>query len=106
MAGIFPNPGTTEYYITPPFFPELNVTNKMTGNTATIRNINFDAEYSNIYIQSATLNGEDYTRNYITHDFFTEGGILELTLGANESSWGTTQEASPPSLTTDNGIWD
>lgn len=78
----------------------------MTGNIATIRNINFDAEYNNIYVQSATLNGEEFTKNYITHDFFLEGGILELTLGANESTtWGTTQEDSPPSLTTDNGIW-
>lgn len=78
----------------------------MTGNTVTVRSINFDADYVNIYIQNATLNGEPFTKNYITHDFFLEGGLLELTLGANESAWGTTQEDSPPSLTTDNGIWD
>lgn len=106
MMGIFPNPGTNHYYLTPPFFPEVNLTNGMTGNTITIRNINFDADYNNMYIQDATLNGEPYTKNYITHDFFLEGGLLELTLGANESStWGTTQADSPPSLTTDNGIW-
>ena len=61
---------------------------------------------SNIYIQSATVNGEAYTKNYITHSFFLEGGVLELTLGANESTtWGTGQEDVPPSLTTDNGIF-
>jgi predicted alpha-1,2-mannosidase len=106
MMGTYPNPGTDQYYLTPPFFPEVNLTNRMTGNMVTIRNINFDAEYTNIYIQSATLNGENYTKNYVTHNFFLEGGILELTLGANESSWGTRQEDCPPSLTTDNGIWD
>ena len=45
MMGIFPNPGTDHYYITPPFFPEVNITNGITGNTATIRSVNFDAAY-------------------------------------------------------------
>lgn len=105
MMGAYPNPGTNYYYITPPFFPEVNLTNGLTGNAATIRNVNFDAEYTNIYIQSATLNGENYTRNWITHDFFLEGGVLELTLGRNESAWGTREEDVPPSLTTDTGIF-
>ncbi|KAI1081265.1 glycoside hydrolase family 92 protein [Whalleya microplaca] len=101
MMGIFPNPGQDVYFITPPFFRSVSVTNRMTGKTATITNINFDAAYENIYIQNATLDGEVYTRNYLTHSFFLNGGTLELTLGDKESpTWGTGDSDVPPSMST------
>ncbi|KAI1335409.1 glycoside hydrolase family 92 protein [Xylariaceae sp. FL0016] len=101
MLGVFPNPGQDVYFITPPFFPAVSITNGMTGQTATIRNVNFDAGYENIYIQSAKLNGEVYTKNYLTHSFFLEGGTLELTLGSKESlTWGTGEADVPPSVST------
>ncbi|KAJ8110418.1 hypothetical protein OPT61_g6734 [Boeremia exigua] len=98
MMGLFPNAGQDVYLILPPFFEEVCVKSQQTGNTATIRNVNFDAAYKNIYIQSATLNGVAYTKNWITHSFFLEGGVLELTLGPEESAWGTKPEDLPPSL--------
>jgi len=100
MMGLWPIPGQNVYLITPPYFSEVNLTSGQTGKVATIRNVNFDAEYENIYIQSATLNGKNYTKNWITHDFWLEGGVLELTLGKNESSWGTANEDLPPSSST------
>lgn len=101
MLGIFPNPGQDVYFITPPFFPSVSIINGITGNTATIKNINFDVSYKNIYIQSAQLDGKTYTRNYLTHDFFLNGGTLELTLGPKESTtWGTGDDDVPPSLST------
>ena len=78
----------------------MNITNKQTGNTARIRNINFDPSYEAIWIQSATLNGQAYTKNWVDHSFFLNGDVLELTLGRNESSWGTADEDLPPSLST------
>ncbi|KAK6396596.1 hypothetical protein LTR65_008494 [Meristemomyces frigidus] len=101
MMGLFPNPGQDVYLITPPFFEAWSVTNKITGQKATVRSVNFDASYESIYIQSATLNGEAYTRNWLTHSFFLDGGVLELTLGRNESAWGTRPEDLPPSLSTE-----
>ncbi|ORY63006.1 glycosyl hydrolase family 92-domain-containing protein [Pseudomassariella vexata] len=99
MMGIFPNPGQDVYFITPPFFPSVSITNRVTAKTATIRNLNFDAGYRNIYVQSATLNGRRYTNNYLTHSFFLEGGTLELTLGPNESTtWGRGKDDVPPSV--------
>lgn len=98
MMGLWPVSGQDVYLIIPPFFPEVNVTNPVTGRTATVRNINFDPAYENIYIQSATLDGKPYTRNWITHDFYAEGGVLELTLGKNESNWGVEQHDLPPSM--------
>ncbi|POS87312.1 Six-hairpin glycosidase [Erysiphe pulchra] len=98
MIGLFPNPGQNVYFIIPPFFQSVSITSPLTGKTATVKNINFDPEYKNIYIQSATLNGEIYTKNWIDHSFFTEGKELVLTLGSQESSWGTDIKDLPPSL--------
>jgi putative alpha-1,2-mannosidase len=103
MLGIFPNAGQDVYFITPPFFEEVSIRNKATGKTATIRNIGFDAGYEAIYIQSATLDGVPYAKNWIGHAFFRDGGVLELTLGRNESAWGTGMEDLPPSLSTRGG---
>jgi putative alpha-1,2-mannosidase len=98
MIGLFPNPGQNVYFITPPFFESVNVTSPLTNKTATIRNVNFDKEYKSIYIQSAKLNGEEYTKNWIGHEFFTQGWTLELVLGDTESDWGTSEENRPPSM--------
>ncbi|RAR11617.1 glycoside hydrolase family 92 protein [Stemphylium lycopersici] len=98
MLGLFPNPGQNVYFITPPFFPSVSITNALTNATSTIRNVNFDAQYENLYVQSATLDGEVYTKNWIGHEFFTHGGTLELVLGAKESNWGTGSEDRPPSM--------
>ncbi|KAF1952718.1 family 92 glycoside hydrolase [Byssothecium circinans] len=98
MMGLFPNPGQNVYLITPPFFESVSIKSPLSGQTATIRNVNFDPTYAAIYIQSATLDGEPYTKNWIDHSFFTEGKELVLTLGRNESSWGTRVEDLPPSL--------
>lgn len=98
MMGLWPMSGQDVYLINPPFFREVNITNPITGNTATVRNVNFDSGYLNIYVQNATLNGTTYSRNWITHSFFRDGGVLELTLGQNESSWGQSEADLPPSL--------
>jgi predicted alpha-1,2-mannosidase len=98
MLGLFPNPGQNVYFITPPFFPSISITNALTNATATIRTTNFDNEYKNIYIQSAKLNGEVYSKGWIRHEFFTQGWTLELVLGDTESTWGTEVGDRPPSM--------
>ena len=96
--GLFPNPGQNVYLISAPFFESVSVTSPITNKTATIRNVNFDPSYEEIYIQNATLNGKPYTKNWIGHEFFLEGWTLELTLGMNETDWGTTPDDLPPSM--------
>ncbi|CAL5870998.1 uncharacterized protein PFLUO_LOCUS5240 [Penicillium psychrofluorescens] len=104
MMGMFPNPGQSVYLITVPFFEAVSITNPLTGNEATIRVINFD-KFNSLnntggsgFIQSATMNGKPYTKNWVSHDFFTEGHDLVLVLGRNESTWGTGPQDIPPSL--------
>ncbi|KAK3987562.1 glycosyl hydrolase family 92-domain-containing protein [Cladorrhinum sp. PSN332] len=98
MLGLFPNPGQNVYLITPPFFESVEVTSPLTNRTARVKTVNFDPEYRNIYIQNATLDGMVYTKSWIDHSFFTEGKELLLTLGSEESSWGTKIKDLPPSL--------
>ncbi|KAL1966947.1 hypothetical protein VTN77DRAFT_3691 [Rasamsonia byssochlamydoides] len=104
MMGLFPNPGQNVYFITPPFFKSVEIKSPLTNRTATVRVQNFDPTYRNVYIQSATLNGQPYTKNWIDHSFFTEGKELVLVLGRNESTWGTRPEDLPPSLSTRGGV--
>ncbi|KAK5653909.1 hypothetical protein OQA88_7834 [Cercophora sp. LCS_1] len=98
MMGLFPNPGQDVYLIIPPFFEEVNVTHPITKKTARIRSVGFDPTYSALFIQNATLDGVAYNKNWIDHSFFVEGKELILTLGKNESTWGTRVEDLPPSL--------
>lgn len=87
------------YLITPPFFESVSYTSPLTNSTATIRNANFDPTYTDIYIQSATLSGAPYTKSWIGHEFFLQGGVLELTLESAESTtWGTGEADLPPSV--------
>ena len=98
MLGVWPVAGQDVYLVTPPFFEEVSVRNKLTGKVATIRNLNFEPGGAKVYVQSATLDGVPYSRNWVTHSFFADGGVLELTLGSEESTWGTGEADVPPSL--------
>ncbi|KAJ5568752.1 Alpha-1-2-mannosidase [Penicillium hetheringtonii] len=104
MMGLFPNPGQSVYLITVPFFKSVNIKSPLTGKTATVHVTNWD-QFNSLnntggtgFIKSATLNGKPYTRNWLNHDFFTEGQELVLTLSGKETSWGTAPEDLPPSL--------
>ncbi|PKY01040.1 alpha-1,2-mannosidase [Aspergillus campestris IBT 28561] len=98
MMGLYPVHGQDVYLITAPFFKEVSVRNKITGKVATIRNVNFDPSYDKIYIQSVKRDGKSWTKNWIGHDFFEKGGVLEVEVGGEESAWGTMRGDLPPSL--------
>ncbi|KAI1091421.1 glycoside hydrolase family 92 protein [Rostrohypoxylon terebratum] len=97
MMGLFPIAGQDVYLISAPFFQQINITNPLTGSTAQIKTVGFDADYENVYIQSVTVNGQPWTKSWISHAFFREGWTMELTLGDQESEWGTKLEDRPPS---------
>lgn len=97
MLGLFPIAGQNVYLISAPFFEEISIFNRLTGNTATIKTVGFDLNYENIYIQNVTVNGEVWTKNWIGHELFSQGWTLEITLGSEESDWGTSIKDRPPS---------
>lgn len=104
MMGLWPVAGQDVYLISSPFFPELSVTNGLTGKTATVRAVGLEVDgqgaYANVYVQRATRDGQPWTKNWIDHAFFRDGGVLELTLGKDESDWGTADADLPPSMST------
>ncbi|KAI1778727.1 glycoside hydrolase family 92 protein [Hypoxylon cercidicola] len=97
MMGLFPVAGQDVYLISAPFFEEINITSPLTGKTAQIKTVGFDASYENIYIQNVTVNGQPWTKSWIGHALFNEGWSIELSLGNQESEWGTKLEDRPPS---------
>ncbi|KAF7337086.1 Glycoside hydrolase family 92 protein [Mycena venus] len=97
--GFYPVAGQDTYLLNRPYFPKVTFRNEVTGSVAIIIASGLSAE--NKYIQSATLNGEKYTKNWISHDLFTYGGTLELVMGSSkDSKWGTGEGDLPPSLST------
>jgi putative alpha-1,2-mannosidase len=95
--GLFPNPGQNIYFITAPLLASISLKSPLTGKTATISTTNFDPTGKKIYIQSAKLNGKAYTKSWIDHSFFTDGGKLEIVVGDTEGTWGTAKADLPPS---------
>jgi predicted alpha-1,2-mannosidase len=57
----------------------------------------------NIYIQSATLNGEPLNKPWFRHSDIAAGGKLILTMGPTPNKhWGVATEAAPPSMSQPN----
>lgn len=55
----------------------------------------------NIYVQSASLNGEPLTKPWFPRRLFAEGGTLRLVLGPNPNKeWGSAPGDAPPSMET------
>jgi predicted alpha-1,2-mannosidase len=55
---------------------------------------------TNIYIQSATLNGKPLNKSWFYHRQLVNGGKLVLQMGPSPNKqWGSAPEAAPPSMT-------
>ncbi|WP_103070610.1 GH92 family glycosyl hydrolase [Aquimarina sediminis] len=85
--GIYPmNPASGEYQIGSPIFEKSTI--KFSENTTFV----IEAENvsdKNIYIQSATLNGKEFNRPYITHQELVQGGTLHFVMGDTPNkNWG------------------
>ncbi|KAJ7788032.1 glycosyl hydrolase family 92-domain-containing protein [Mycena olivaceomarginata] len=74
------------YLLSRPYFPKITIRNEATGAVATI--IASGLSDQNKYIQSATLDGQSYTKNWLSHKFFSKGGTLTLDLPMSLSTGG------------------
>lgn len=94
-AGFYPFcPGTPYYLIGSPLFRETSL-RLPGGKSFTIRAENNSPE--NRYIQSARLNGEAFTKTWLSHETITAGGTLEFTMGPKPNKeWGTGEGDAPP----------
>lgn len=95
--GFYPvNPSNGAYVFGSPLFDEVSI-NLPEGKKFTV--VAKDNSDENIYIQSATLNGENYTKVFITHKDILRGGTLTLNMGSKpNTSFGSKAEDRPKSI--------
>jgi len=95
--GFYPvNPASGIYVIGSPLFPQVTL-NLPNGNIFTITTTNNSA--TNIYIQSATLNGSALNVPYITYAQIEAGGALSFVMGSSPSTWAANWSPTPISST-------
>ena len=89
-AGMHPVcPGDTRMEITSPVFDEVTFRTDpgyASGRSFTIKALGNSPK--NIYIQSASLNGKQLQEPWIDFTDIVAGGVLELKMGPEPSSWG------------------
>jgi predicted alpha-1,2-mannosidase len=91
-------PGTNQYVLGSPVFGKITLTLE-NGKRFVIEAANNSK--TNVYIQSATLNGQPYTHNWITYQDIASGGILHLEMSAQPNEHrGTAPEDKPFSVST------
>jgi putative alpha-1,2-mannosidase len=95
--GIYPvNPAAGAYVFGSPVFDKAEI-GLPEGKTFSIIAENNSAE--NMYIQSTELNGQPYTKSFITHKDILAGGTLKLVMGNQpNTAFGAAIEDRPKSI--------
>ena len=75
-----------------PMFQEFSLT---LANEKTFRVEASNNSAANVYIQSATLNGEELKIPVITWEQIQAGGVLHFVMGSKPSNWGSAWRPSP-----------
>ena len=91
--GLYPNAGQPYYYVCSPLFQRSTI-NLGGGRTFIIEAP--ETSGTNMYVQSATLNGRALDRAWLKHEEIARGGRLVLRMGATPSAWGRGNR--PPSV--------
>lgn len=94
MIGLYPITGQTTFLIGSPFFDSMTIA---LGGSKTLKITSTGGNaYDAYYVQSLKVNGEAWTKSWVTwDDVFANGGTLEFVLGAQPANWAT--GALPPS---------
>lgn len=89
--GFFPAvPGSGEYAIGSPFFNSIRI---QLPNGKSFQVLAENCSKKNKYIRSATLNGKELNRAFISHPDIIQGGKLHLVMGDKPNkNWGKTGE--------------
>ncbi|MBV8255234.1 MAG: GH92 family glycosyl hydrolase [Chitinophaga sp.] len=86
-------PGTPQYVLGTPLFSKLT----MTLEDGKVMEIDAPANSEkNLYVQKASLNGKDYTKNWISHEDLQKGGKLIFNMGADPAKNKGTNPADYP----------
>ena len=98
VMGFYPVcPGSGEYVLGAPYLPYLKVS-LPNGRTLEIRAEGVDDDHR--YVREMKVNGERWTKNYVTVDDIMQGGVWEFRMSSTpDRRRGTKPEARPYSLT-------
>ena len=89
-------PGTDQYVMGAPLFKKATL-HFENGNSMQI-DAPENSSY-NFYIEKMNVNGEEYTKNYLTHSVLQNGGRIEISMSSKpDMSRGTAQEDLPYSF--------
>ena len=83
-------PGSNQYVIGTPYF------RKATIHQENGRDITIGSQGKGCYIQRMTLDGADYTHNYLTHEALLRGATISCDLGPEPNKQRGTAEADAP----------
>lgn len=90
------DPASDVYVLGSPIFDRAAL---RMGNGKTLEIVAKNNSATNLYIQSATLNGKRWTKPWFRHADIANGAVLELTMGAKPNpAWGSSPADAPPSL--------
>ncbi len=95
--GFYPvDPSSDVYVLGSPLFDRVRLA---LGNGKTFEIVARGNSPTNVYIQSATLNGRPWTQPWFRHADIANGATLELVMGAKPNpAWGSAPGDAPPSL--------
>jgi predicted alpha-1,2-mannosidase len=82
--GFYPMPGSDRYVVGAPLFPQAEIA--VQGGTFTI--LAPAVSDTNIYVQSAELNGAPLDTPFLHHADLKAGGTLSFVMGPQPSTWG------------------
>jgi predicted alpha-1,2-mannosidase len=92
-------PGTDQYVMGSPLFKKTTIT--LENGKKFIINADGNSK-DNVYINSGTLNGRPFNKNYLTYADITDGGILNLKMSAKPNKTrGLGEDDKPYSVSTD-----
>jgi len=95
-------PGNEEYAIGSPLFKTVTI-HLENGNKLIIKANQLSSK--NIYIQSATFNGENYNKCFLLHSDIMKGGELIFTMGYKPNkNWGNKDEDVPKTIISEHQI--
>jgi predicted alpha-1,2-mannosidase len=95
--GFYPvDPSSQNYILGSPLFSDVTI---HMGNGKDFEVVARNNSEKNIYIQSATMNGNPWNKPWFSHSDITNGGRLVLQMGPlPNKTWGAQPGAAPPSM--------
>ncbi|KAI6353893.1 hypothetical protein MCOR25_008844 [Pyricularia grisea] len=93
MLGLYPMTGQTTFLIGSPWLDDITIS---LADGKSLQVTSTGGSEDSFYVQSLKVNGENWTKSWVTWDeIFANGGKLEFTLGPEPSNFGAISAKSP-----------